>query len=198
MKSHSTCEHSFSIRCGLDPSSHDCKEPCGTNLICCGQRCASTCGKCQQLSRNGVPEASLPIPRIRHQSHPCRRRLFCGHQCQTDCSEDHTCTTQCVMPCRQRCEHSVCKQRCHEVCAPCAEPCSWTCPHRGRCPVPCGSVCARLPCNLRCSRILSCGHQCPSCELYPLYMSICLIKCGNSVRGTLQYLRFLCTLRAQG
>jgi hypothetical protein len=28
--------------------------------------------------------------------------------------------------------------------------------------MPCGAPCIRLPCNLRCSKTLSCGHQCPS------------------------------------
>jgi hypothetical protein len=50
---------------------------------------------------------------------------------------------------------------CYEPCAPCVEKCTWSCEHRGSCCLPCAAPCSRLPCNKRCSRMLSCGHQCP-------------------------------------
>lgn len=60
-----------------------------------------------------------------------------------------------------RCGHSRCTLRCHEACAPCVEDCTWSCDHKGKCSMPCAAPCGRLPCNHRCSRTLSCGHQCP-------------------------------------
>lgn len=172
IKSHSTCEHKFTIACGKDVAPVKCREPCGTNLNCCGRSCTAACGDCQLLN-NRTNLNSSHIPRLFHQAHPCRRNLFCGHPCGENCSESHKCTTRCGMGCRQACEHAICKQACHVVCAPCAMPCSWTCPHQGTCPVPCGSVCARLPCDIRCSEVLSCGHRCPSCELYRSLYVLC-------------------------
>jgi len=47
-------------------------------------------------------------------------------------------------------------------CAPCAEDCSWTCPHRGRYPLPCAAPCDIPPCSESYKAILICGYQCPS------------------------------------
>ncbi|KAF8588736.1 hypothetical protein K439DRAFT_1651802 [Ramaria rubella] len=160
VKEHSLCEHKFTIACGEDITSYKCKEPCGIDLVCCGRPCMSICSGCQALNVRNTQTSN--IPRIFHQAHPCKRHIFCGHPCRADCSEDHECTTRCEERCRQSCEHASCRQPCHVVCAPCAEPCSWTCPHQGKCPVPCGSICARLPCDIRCSKVLPCGHRCPS------------------------------------
>lgn len=32
---------------------------------------------------------------------------------------------------------------------------------QGKCDLPCGAPCSRLPCDKRCCKELSCGHQCP-------------------------------------
>lgn len=61
-----------------------------------------------------------------------------------------------------KCQHSKCEDKCSKPCAPCVEPCTWSCEHIGRCEAPCGAPCTRLPCDERCSKLLSCGHQCPS------------------------------------
>ena len=195
-KSYSTCEHKIISACGTDITSHQCREPCGVNLVCCGRSCAATCSGCQSLN-NLTPPSNTHVPRRQHQAHPCRRKLFCGHTCAVNCSEDHQCTTRCGERCLQTCEHASCKQSCHVVCAPCAQPCSWACPHQGKCPVPCGSICARLPCDIRCSKVLPCGHQCPSCESYCFQDILFLLKHDTSMRGTLQYLRLVCTSRKQ-
>ena len=36
------------------------------------------------------------------------------------------------------------------------------CKHQGKCVLPCGAPYSRLPCNLRCSKLLQCGHRCPT------------------------------------
>jgi len=71
-------------------------------------------------------------------------------------------TLRIVDPCELRCIHSRCPGKCGEHCVPCAEQCTWACEHRGRCHMPCGAPCDRLPCSLRCAKFLECGHQCPS------------------------------------
>ncbi|CAG8445859.1 16122_t:CDS:10, partial [Cetraspora pellucida] len=38
--------------------------------------------------------------------------------------------------------------------------CEWQCEHEGACNLPCGVPCIRLPCDLRCEKLLGCGHQC--------------------------------------
>jgi hypothetical protein len=188
-----TCEHKFTIACGKDPNSQKCREPCGCNLVCCGRSCASTCSDCQSLNSQVLVDSH--VPRNLHKPHPCRRHLFCGHTCAADCSVDHECTRLCMNPCCQTCVHATCKQACHVVCAPCAESCSWTCPHQGACPVPCGSICARLPCDIRCSKVLPCGHQCPSRESdrFNLRLCVLLIKHNTSVRRTLQHMCLVCS-----
>ncbi|CAG8660562.1 11083_t:CDS:2, partial [Dentiscutata heterogama] len=38
--------------------------------------------------------------------------------------------------------------------------CGWQCKYEGTCYLPCGVPCNRLPCNLRCEKLMDCGHQC--------------------------------------
>ncbi|OCL04257.1 hypothetical protein AOQ84DRAFT_416672, partial [Glonium stellatum] len=68
----------------------------------------------------------------------------------------------CSTPCEVRCSHSRCDKRCSEPCTPCAEErCASACVH-GRCTMPCAASCDWVPCSLRCTKTLKCGHQCPS------------------------------------
>ncbi|KAG2496170.1 hypothetical protein HYH03_005770 [Edaphochlamys debaryana] len=39
--------------------------------------------------------------------------------------------------------------------------CDWNCEHQGPCCAPSPAPCDRLPCDERCSELLSCGHRCP-------------------------------------
>ena len=82
---------------------------------------------------------------------------------------------QCQQPCPTICEHSQCKKQCSVACASCCEPCTWSCEHQGRCPLPCGAPCNRLPCNMICTKVLSCGHPCPGVcgELCPSPLTSC-------------------------
>lgn len=187
-KSYSACEHSRMVKCSEDVSSEKCRENCGTYLTCCGRNCQSSCSDCQDLSPRNA-ENSL-IQRTSHGRHPCRKVLFCGHPCQEGCSENHECTKKCMKQCQRSCRHSVCAKACHIVCAPCAEPCSWECPHAGRCPLPCGSICLRLPCDERCTKVLPCGHLCLSCTSLLIFVSV--FNSLFSVRRTVRHLRHLC------
>lgn len=131
------CEHTARLRCSVDPATHLCQATCGSNMLCCGQQCQARCHQCQ--SANGTDGDTGPRQRISHHPHSCRKTLYCEHQCQNPCSQDHECTTICKEPCLQVCAHAKCKSYCSTPCAPCQEPCVWNCPHYS-CPVPCGSV----------------------------------------------------------
>ncbi|KAF8656756.1 hypothetical protein AX16_002435 [Volvariella volvacea WC 439] len=152
------CEHFASMACSAEPSDYECRSACSRILDCCGRDCKSTCSECQML--NTLHEDGITI-RIKHQQHPCNKPRYCAHLCPNPCSPNHQCATICKEQCRRECVHTHCRNHCSTPCAPCMEPCTWACPHY-ECPVPCGSICARLPCDQRCERFLKCNHQCPS------------------------------------
>ncbi|EJD52447.1 P-loop containing nucleoside triphosphate hydrolase protein [Auricularia subglabra TFB-10046 SS5] len=149
------CEHTATMPCSTDPTQWQCQEPCGMIVQSCSHVCAARCCECQQHGRAAG----------QHKPHAgCGRHLFCGHPCVALCgsTDAHTCTTNCKYPCRQSCAHFSCRKPCGEpTCEPCKEPCTWTCPHYS-CGVPCGSACNRLPCDRPCTKVLVCGHPCPS------------------------------------
>ncbi|KAH9951524.1 P-loop containing nucleoside triphosphate hydrolase protein [Amylocystis lapponica] len=150
------CEHEAKMKCSEDPSRFRCKAACRGVMPCCGRNCGAQCFQCQQLNvaENAGDNEELVVAREKHVSHPCERTLYCGHVCGNACSQDHECATICKAPCRQVCPHARCKNYCSTPCAPCQEPCTWQ--------VPILTVCARLPCDQRCEKLLECGHRCPS------------------------------------
>ena len=172
------CEHFAKMLCGKDPSLHDCTAPCNRTLPCCGKTCGSKCSECAVLD---LVDTRTRV-RIEHKTHTCDKQLRCGHRCTEPCSSDHQCSGKCTAKCRQTCKHHSCDKFCSEACRPCLEPCTWCCPHIS-CNVPCGSVspirfvlavqlsvtafkiCTRLPCDITCQKLLSCGHPCPSGKL---------------------------------
>lgn len=170
------CGHTVTCLCCdrdtyiADPSR--CPAACAVSLAC-GHPCPGTCGFCQrQTAQHNVlqPEELLQqlLDRAQHThaacSSPCGRNLNCGHSCSSSCHEaaGRTCPP-CTQPCVVACAHSKCRQRCAAECAPCAKACGWRCTHeQGRaCSLPCGAPCDRLPCDLRCNKLLECGHRCP-------------------------------------
>ncbi|KAN0098042.1 AAA domain containing protein [Tylopilus felleus] len=153
------CEHWAKMPCSQDPKDYRCQVRCGELMACCGKSCNASCDECQSL--NDTLTNGGAIKRTKHTLHPCQKRLYCEHTCQGACSESHEHTTRCKANCRQVCPHSRCRNQCSVPCAPCKQPCTWSCTHYS-CPVPCGSVCVRPPCDRRCEKILGCGHQCPS------------------------------------
>ncbi|RHY80929.1 hypothetical protein DYB26_015893, partial [Aphanomyces astaci] len=59
----------------------------------------------------------------------------------------------------------------------------WTCSHRQeRCPLPCGSPCIQLPCDVRCPNLLECGHQCPGLCGEP-----CNVPCRHCASADLKH-----------
>ncbi|KAH9014346.1 hypothetical protein EDB85DRAFT_875353 [Lactarius pseudohatsudake] len=170
------CEHCVTIACSGDPSNLVCKEICGGYNACCGRTCKSRCHECQEVTRDSAAPRARAVPPVRthHKSHPCERTLKCQHLCGLACSSDHSCNSKCRQSCRRQCGHQKCQQECWEPCSPCMEPCEWRCPHY-TCPVVCGSICSRLPCDKACEWQLECGHVCPSICGEPCDKQTCVV-----------------------
>ncbi|KAH9007625.1 hypothetical protein EDB83DRAFT_2236280 [Lactarius deliciosus] len=170
------CEHNGIMACSADPTNFECNQVCGGETTCCSRTCKSRCHECQKVTRdNAAPRAGAVRPvRTHHKSHPCERTLKCQHLCGLACSSDHSCNPKCSQSCRQRCGHQKCQKKCWKPCPPCMEPCEWCCPHHS-CPVVCGSICSRLPCDQACERQLECGHGCPSVCGEPCEQQTCVI-----------------------
>lgn len=117
------CEHTAIMRCSDDASLYLCTAQCSRVTECCGRDCVANCHQCQSL--NPTPDKAGHIPRTKHMEHPCRKPLYCAHECTKSCSRDHECITLCKERCRQECIHARCKQYCSTPCSPCQEPCTW-------------------------------------------------------------------------
>lgn len=150
------CGHKTVVPCGKLPlgDSFRCTHVCGQKLPC-GHACTKLCWVCKPVA--GSNEFNHGPCKVE-----CGRAYnTCNHSCTTVCHGDDPCPL-CEHPCEIRCAHSQCAKKCHEPCAPCAEECTWSCPHQGKCKLPCAVPCNILPCSERCSNTLSCGHRCPS------------------------------------
>lgn len=167
------CDHTVEVACSRDvvSESFSCPNPCNS-MLACGHVCSGTCSSCQQRHVNDrIVVKHLPCKKS------CGKKFgTCNHICPRPCHDGKKCGP-CLAPCDVRCAHSKCALRCHQPCAPCVENCTWSCEHdKGKCGMPCAAPCSRLPCNKRCSRRISCGHQCPGIcgeECPESYCQIC-------------------------
>ncbi|KAJ3123836.1 hypothetical protein HK100_011473 [Physocladia obscura] len=156
------CGHLVTAACHIDPKYIFI--PCSA-LLKCQHTCKSTCGKCVNF---GSIDPNV-VERPKTAKHAvctvaCSKPLPCRHVCKQSCSkhEDGICPN-CTFPCDLlMCGHSKCNHKCGDPCSPCQEPCLWSCEHQRTCALACGAPCTRLPCDLRCNKLLSCGHQCPT------------------------------------
>ena len=98
---------------------------------------------------------------------PCGDRLVCGHACDTPCHvsdkvhQKGWCSKLCLMKCCPD-EHQ-CKYQCHypRSCPECRQPVLKTvpqCSHEQL--VPCSIDPAKFCCQVKCEKILRCGHNC--------------------------------------
>ncbi|KAF2647305.1 P-loop containing nucleoside triphosphate hydrolase protein [Lophiostoma macrostomum CBS 122681] len=148
------CQHTVKVKChiSVDSDGFRCTAMCGEALKC-GHFCRMECSSC----RNGLlKDWHATCTEI------CGRDFSnCRHTCKEFCHEGKPCGT-CKLRCEVACSHSRCNQQCGEPCVPCAQAqCSSFCPH-SRCTMPCAAPCDWIPCSKRCTKLLACGHQCPS------------------------------------
>ncbi|KAK0664544.1 putative zinc-finger and helicase domain-containing protein [Cercophora samala] len=153
-----SCGHTIKVPCCTEVSlkSFRCPVRCEEVLVC-GDPCPGSCGDCRKPDENDV---------VIFEHQKCERICglrspACNHLCARACHNGEACG-RCDQQCQVRCPHSQCPKECHRPCDPCIEPCVWYCEHRGHCSLPCAAPCDRLPCDRRCSRLLDCGHECPS------------------------------------
>lgn len=176
------CKHTVKVRCHELPLAVDypCSAKCGAALGC-GHDCKQICKNCKTRGDDG---RILDISRGICRSSCGRPYTTCSHACSEACHGDQPCQL-CLEPCEVRCSHSQCSKKCYEPCVPCVEDCSSSCPHRGRCKLPCAVPCDLLPCSKRCSLTLSCGHRCPSVcgEICPeaQYCQTCAEKSAKDI-----------------
>ena len=152
------CTHVVQVACHVDVTSvhYQCVSSCRAPLSC-GHACKGQCYECTTRTSPDTIESHHIVCK-----QPCgRQHSTCAHTCAAHCHGDNPCPP-CEAPCDVQCAHSKCALRCHEPCIPCAEErCPSACPHSA-CSMPCAAPCDHIPCSTRCSKILACGHQCPS------------------------------------
>ncbi|KAF4141380.1 AAA domain [Phytophthora infestans] len=158
------CGHLQRVTCST--TKVKCTHKCGA-VLPCGHPCSRKCSDCVAdtlKAREGEPEPDYPIKPTEHGAcqKVCERLLPCCHRCRGICHGAALCP-----PCQGicdvfSCEHGSCNHPCSDPCAACTERCSWSCKHSGECSLPCGAPCNRRLCDLRCTKALTCGHQCPS------------------------------------
>ncbi|KAK2062305.1 P-loop containing nucleoside triphosphate hydrolase protein [Colletotrichum caudatum] len=152
------CNHTVKVSCHVDVArnSYLCKAECGFQRPC-GHTCKMRCSTCRTRKDGKVTGEDHGTCK-----QPCERPFTtCSHRCREACHGETGCPP-CSSPCQNQCVHSKCAKKCHEPCAPCAEEtCSSSCPH-SKCSMPCAAPCDWIPCTERCTKLLECGHQCPS------------------------------------
>lgn len=151
------CHHQVEVPCWRSHLPGDCSAKCGKARDC-GHACSSRCVDCHSINRIKKPEEESR--HLGNCTQKCDKHLFCGHKCILPCHQGDRCPP-CQQNCLFSCVHSTCSKPCLESCAPCAEWCENKCEHQGRCTLPCGAPCTKLPCDKRCSKIMVCGHECP-------------------------------------
>ncbi|CAG8550528.1 6058_t:CDS:10 [Dentiscutata erythropus] len=161
------CEHEHLMECFESVDDFDCTEKCKKNLPC-GHSCMSRCFECQKFSKRANPDDHLDSDGRTVRSHhgrctqKCGRTLFCGINISAskDVMKVNRANlveiTVMFLACIRNVNKSVLNL------APLLNfiACEWQCEHEGACNLPCGVPCIRLPCDLRCEKLLKCGHQC--------------------------------------
>jgi hypothetical protein len=152
------CGHQVTTTCATDITSKifQCKATCG-KILPCGHSCRSHCSQCNERVNGEITQENHGICK-----QVCGRNYTtCPHSCQQACHEGAPCSP-CQQPCEVRCNHSKCAKKCNEPCSPCAaETCASRCEH-SKCSMPCAAPCDWVPCSRRCTKMLKCGHRCPS------------------------------------
>ena len=201
-KSLPACGHLQSTYCHVNPRlckcQHPCEKVCSTNPSSphrCQKLCYLPCGNCVVLVLKTLPRCGhqdlVPCylnPMLHDCSHPCEKKLSCGHPCTNKCGIP--CTAYCTVEVRKRfpkcghyillpcgkdinevsCEVEIEKQFCdceHSIVLPCSKPIDEEyCQVKVHRTLPCGHgtfmKCSKSPVNVRCKShvkiTLKCGH----------------------------------------
>lgn len=146
---HAMCGHIIKILCSKVNDPLVCNERCGT-VLPCGHLCVGMCAECNP------PDRHPPC------SEACGKTLECGHTCTAVCHEGPFECPPCSRPCEKSCQHGTCKKSCSADCDPCVLPHKRACKHEIGGLTLCSLPNPEIPCSLKCSKMMSCGHYCPS------------------------------------
>ena len=179
------CGHEVLEPCHVDvtAATYTCSASCGANLPDCGHTCKKKCSTSNLKGKNTDDQVTISTSHGQCKQACKRDYNTCSHHCTKPCHPGQECKP-CDSGCDSACSHSKCKKTCSEPCTPCSQPhCASVCPH-SRCSQPCAAPCDNLPCSLRCSKMLACGHQCPSLcgEICPS-AKYCQVCCTESVKN---------------
>ena len=120
----------------------------------------------------------------------CNSVLTCGHSCNLPC---HYPDTKHQQSCQQQCTKTLCHRnhpcpkKCHdEACPPCQESVKVTLPCSHSALVQCSEDISNYECTEKCTKILSCGHQCrglcyEECGPCNVRLEQRTLECGHSV-----------------
>lgn len=157
------------------PSCGLCEVDCGTKTLKCSHEYPNI--KCHQLKNfdqvECIEKSTISLP--------------CTHKTKLKCGQNISDAGPCTKACEQtKCKHGKCENNCGSLCDLCSEECEWSCSHRGTCPFPCGVPCVRLPCDLRCQKLLECKHQCPGiCGEECPSQKFCQLCAEESIQNTI-------------
>jgi hypothetical protein len=130
------CGHVIDIHCGEDSEMVvTCQEACNA-VLGCGHACT---GKCHECNTKHKPCSNI-----------CGILKVCGHKCKSTCHHGESCLRTCPEPCRRRCEHGPCKNRCSDDCDPCLSTAVPNCEHEAPTNMLCCLPSLTLPCDLPC------------------------------------------------
>ena len=199
-KIHPNCGHVLSTYCYKNPRfcicQHPCEKMCSTNPTNphqCEKYCFEPCGDCSVMVMKILPQCShkdmVPCyhnPLLHSCSHPCEKKLPCGHPCTATCGAP--CTSHCTVEVLKKfptCEHpislpcykDISKVLCevevekkfpgcvHSITLACNKPIHEVyCQEQVHRVLPCGHgtfmKCSKsnVKCNTQVEKILDCGH----------------------------------------
>ncbi|CAG8719623.1 4995_t:CDS:10, partial [Gigaspora margarita] len=154
------CEHEHLIKCHMSIYYFKCTERC-SKLLPCEHPCMSACSECQDLSK-GIdqnPRLDSMGQIIRSNHGKCEQKCESLSLCQrkviyvkkdvmrvgrANLAKVPVMFLACIRNANKSVRNLVQSVR----------------KHKDACKLPCGVPCNRLPCELRCEKLLECGHQC--------------------------------------
>ena len=160
------CHHPAKKMCFQPNDQIKCLAICDSKLPCghpnkgsdiCNAKCQQKleCGHlCNAVCHDGQPHPTC--------TSKCKQPLNCAHYCTGKCHSKEIGHQPCSQVCSATCQHSKCKSKCSDWCHVCLEKCKDYCEHMSPCFLPCGAPCLNRPCDLRCTKLLGCGHPCPT------------------------------------
>ncbi|KAJ4449056.1 hypothetical protein ANN_00451 [Periplaneta americana] len=175
------CKHSIPVLCFKDAAKVSCIVPCDARLDECGHVCRRQCHVTEDPDHLEYL-CHQPCPRknaLCSQDHPCTKKCHeecglcemkvwkvlpqCGHKFEMHCSKQPE-----TFECKKKCERTMkcghpCRKKCSEKCGDCAVVVKKNIPGCGhQIDLRCCVEPEQKMCEMKCERLLKCGHKCTS------------------------------------